>query len=726
MKFIDNYLRRHGFVQAPVQKTAGFMGLESQGYFEGKTDTLKIANYDSFIKAYRSLPWLYAGVTALAVACTKPPLKCYVEKKTEDGVEQIKVEGDDLNRLMELPNDNLSQRELIQITAINLALTGNAYWNLVGTSKREPVEISIKNRPVEIWWVKPEQIEPIVDRFGNVTKYEFTTPTGGKQYMTVSEIIHFRQMNPGSYHLGMGMMEPLTQTATTEFNAMTFQQRYLENDGTPPFIFEHPGEPSPEERKRFWTAWDQRHKGPKNANRAAMVWGGMKVTKLGESMKDAQYTDLRKMNREELLAGIGVPPSVVGLLEYANYSNMEVQQRKFWEDSVIPILGLIADKLSARLAPYFDERIWFEFDYSDIKALQEDSERQARIAETWVRIGAMTPNQVIKEFLNGEPYPGGDVYYVPMGYVPVGGKDYVEPPPVAQPAVSPSTDGKPTADPPLPADPAAPPQDKAIKSASFWRGAEQRKQYWGAYEKRVASKERAMIPAVNKYLRQQANAVKRKLSKVESMEGLRPADLFDIEAETALYVSKFEARYRVAFEDAGEAGYRATRKELWLTDEKAAREFKPTPEQVARLKAQIERAAQFFNSTTWETIKADIEAAKLDGDTIEELTQDLWEHLDNLSVSKARLISRTEMARTENWGGIEGYKQNEFINRKGWMCSFVADSRDDHMKADGDEVGLDEAFNVGGEQMEFPGDESHGATSGNVCNCLCTTYPIVE
>ncbi len=80
-----------------------------------------------------------------------------------------------------------------------------------------------------------------------------------------------------------------------------------------------------------------------------MTWGGMKVADTGTTMKDAQYTELRKMNREEILATIGVPPSVVGLLEYANYSNMEVQQKKFWEDAAMPIFDLIADKVSGRL-----------------------------------------------------------------------------------------------------------------------------------------------------------------------------------------------------------------------------------------------------------------------------------------------------------------------------------------------------------------------------------------
>lgn len=238
-----------------------------------------------------------------------------------------------------------------------------------------------------------------------------------------------------------------------------------------------------------------------------------------------------------------------------------------------------------------------------------------------------------------------------------------------------------------------------------------------------------MIPAVEKYLRQQATHIKRRLSKLNSLAGVRPAELFDIVAESDLYLSKFEGRYRDAFEDAAEAGYRATKRELWLPElEAKERQFKPTPEQIERLKRQIQEAAQFFNATTWATVEADLEAAKLAGDTVEELAQDLWKHLDDLAVSRARLISRTEMARVENWGGLEGFKGNEFVTKKGWLCSMVTESREEHIAADGQEVDIDADFIIGfgaeADSMPYPG--APGASAGNVCNCLCTTYPVVE
>lgn len=758
MKLLDRFFPRRLAAMSPaaVTKAPNFLGLEAEGYRNGRPDTIRIGDYGTFINAYANLPWLYAGVTALAIAAAKPPLLVKREVKQADGtVKQEKVEGQEINRLLEAPNKGLTMRELRQVTAINMALTGNAYWNLVGTSAVKPVIISKKNKPVEIWWLKPEQVTPELDVTGAIGKYIFTSVAGKEEPLTLSEIVHFRQANPRSYHVGMGILEPLINTATLEFNATTFQKKYLENDGTPPFIFEHPGSPTDDEMDRFKRRWDAAHKGPNKAGRFGIAFGGMKVSKLGDGMKDAQYVELRKLNREEMLAAAGVPPSVVGLLEYANYSNMEVQQRKFWEDAVIPMLDLIAETLTLRLATYFDERVWVEFDYSGIRCLQEDDLRRAQVAEIWLRTGVKSPNDIRAE-MNLEPYTGGNVYYIPLGLVPTGGKDYVEPAPPSAPAPPPQ-DPKPAdgdddpdedEDSQKDSDPAGQdpdaggdddPKDKAAPCAccahkdgdepapkpSYWRDPERAKSLWQAFEKRVTSKERGMVTPVEKYLRQQAVHIKRRLAKYDSLAGVRPAELFDAEAEAKLYLEKFDGRYRAAFEDAAEAGLKATKGHVYVGVEgKADLEFKPTPEQLATLKKQILEAAQFFNATTWETIQHDLELAKLDSDTVEEFAQDLWKHLDDLSVSRARLISRTEMARVENWGGLEGFKQNEHVNRKGWLCSKVPDSREAHILADGQEVGINEPFNVGGEPMQYPG--APGAKAWNVCNCLCTEYPVIE
>jgi HK97 family phage portal protein len=712
MGIIDRYLERRGFVKAQDvrQKSAGFMTDETEAYPTRRPDEDRIADYKTFIAAYRRLPWLYAGGTALAVAATKPVLKCYVETKKGDKVEQAEIGGTDLTRLLEIPNPQVTWRELLQVTVLNLYLTGNQYWNLVGTREGQP--ISKSNRPVEIWWVKPESMQPIPNDDGTIKGYEYTSPIGKKRMLDPSEVIHFRMANPGSYHVGMGVMEPLTETATLEFHAMNFQRHFMENDATPPFCFNHPGDPNEKQRRDFFKAWDERHGGPKKTNRPGMVWGGMKIEPLGQSMKDAQYPELRKMNREEILAGLGVPPSVVGLLEYANYSNMEVQQKKFWEDTVIPVLGIVADMITLRVAPLFDERAWFEFDYSDIKVLQEDEERKSRIAAALISNGIKTPNQVRASMYNEDPYVGGDQYFMSMALLPIG----------ADPVKAAEKRAKARA---LPKG-AETAEEKPKES--FWRNDERRKALWQSFEKRVASMERAVQPEVEKYLRRQADDVKAKAAASGSVAGMSASGLFDVKAEGDIYLGKFEARYRQAFERGGNAGLSATKGMIWIPPEvrklKDEDGFKVTPEHVEKLKSQIENAAKYFNETTWKVVEVEINNALAAGMTVEEAAQEIWKSLVDRTPWESRRIARTEMARTENWGGLEGYKQNEYVTHKGWMCSFVEDSRDEHMEADGQEVEIDADFTVGGEQLAYPGDPRGSA--GMVINCLCSHYPVVE
>lgn len=46
--------------------------------------------------------------------------------------------------------------------------------------------------------------------------------------------------------------------------------------------------------------------------------------------------------------------------------------------------------------------------------------------------------------------------------------------------------------------------------------------------------------------------------------------------------------------------------------------------------------------------------------------------------------------------------------------------------ADGQRVGVDESFTVGGEKLMFPGDKSHGASGWNIYNCRCTVAAAIK
>lgn len=61
-----------------------------------------------------------------------------------------------------------------------------------------------------------------------------------------------------------------------------------------------------------------------------------------------------------------------------------------------------------------------------------------------------------------------------------------------------------------------------------------------------------------------------------------------------------------------------------------------------------------------------------------------------------------------------------------WLATLDARTRHEHGAADGQRVGVDEPFTVGGEELMFPGDTSHGASGWNIYNCRCTVAASIK
>lgn len=126
-----------------------------------------------------------------------------------------------------------------------------------------------------------------------------------------------------------------------------------------------------------------------------------------------------------------------------------------------------------------------------------------------------------------------------------------------------------------------------------------------------------------------------------------------------------------------------------------------------------------IGDTTWHTARESL----LDGFTIGESVPDLAQRVqDSLGVAENRAvtIARTEVVSASNAGSYAGVDALGKYGpaKKVWLATVDSRTREAHMDADGQTVGLDEPFIVDGEELEFPGDPAGSA--GNVINCRCT------
>ena len=97
----------------------------------------------------------------------------------------------------------------------------------------------------------------------------------------------------------------------------------------------------------------------------------------------------------------------------------------------------------------------------------------------------------------------------------------------------------------------------------------------------------------------------------------------------------------------------------------------------------------------------------------------------DLTVRRATTIARTEMIGASNAASFEGASMfAEPGDRRRWLATRDQRTRDTHRRADGQEVGFDEPFIVGGHQAMHPGDRS--LPIEELASCRCSFQWIVD
>lgn len=101
----------------------------------------------------------------------------------------------------------------------------------------------------------------------------------------------------------------------------------------------------------------------------------------------------------------------------------------------------------------------------------------------------------------------------------------------------------------------------------------------------------------------------------------------------------------------------------------------------------------------------------------------------DIPAMRALRIARTETVAMMNLGRYLAANKSNFQKEKIWVSSHddrvrpginSENSPFDHHEVDIRKVDLEEAFEVSGEQLMFPGDSSLGASAGNLINCRCS------
>ena len=140
----------------------------------------------------------------------------------------------------------------------------------------------------------------------------------------------------------------------------------------------------------------------------------MKFTPFHLSADDEQIVDVAKLSLATVASVYHVNPTMVGLLDNANYSNVKEFRKSLYGDSLGPIIKQVEDTINYFLLPTMgieDSQTYVEFNLDE--KLRASFEEKAQVTSTAVGTAWMTVNEA-RAMNNLPAIPEGDDLVRPL------------------------------------------------------------------------------------------------------------------------------------------------------------------------------------------------------------------------------------------------------------------------------------------------------------------------
>ena len=618
--------------------------------------------------------------------------------------------------LMLRPNPLQSGVQLQQVTDLWLILEGEAFWVMTDDEGNPP---AAGQAPTRIWPIPPRCFVPMHEngRFGEVIGWWYQPPswmpnaTAGnvKIPLGLSEVLHFKTANPSNSVRGLSRLYGAADSVATDLDARAHNRSLVRNNSVPKGAFTTDAPIDLKQLKEFLTNWEQQHKGPDNSGRIGLLTHGVKYQAFGLSPEKLEYLGQLQWHRDEILAAMNVPPSLLGQTEYTNYATQLGQNRNFWELTVLPMLRLKESTIDG--SPLFfgeTDNVFGAYDLSGIEALRAGIEEKAVTAERLCGETLHMPPSAAYEVvgLDAPEYVGDDVAFVG---------------PMVRP-VADALEGPPPAPAPAPAEPAKSMAPAGRVRMSAKARATKNKNRWAAFIQVQAPHEAAMRKAYRRWVAEQRRQT---LERFDQAAGLK-AEIIDLVAvlpdpdEGGNRLGEF---VRPTFTKATEDIYGFTLDDIGIAtfevDDTRIQDFWRTRERVFKRTIPTTARTNLFNALT-EGVSA--------GETVQQLRQRVGQVYD-VAGSHFKTL---QVARTETAGLMNGVRDTMFeaqgFQLHEWVSAGDEATRSDHRAFDG--IGAKpRGFNflevvAGSGVLRHPGDPDGPA--GQVINCRCLAVPATE
>lgn len=165
-------------------------------------------------------------------------------------------------------------------------------------------------------------------------------------------------------------------------------------------VLEHPGQLSEEAQKRLLSSWNQKHQGPSNSHKAAILEEGMKWTATSVPPRDAQFIEGKQFHVVDIARWFRMPPHKIQDLTGAKFNNIEHQGIEYVTDTLLSWIIKIEEEIERKIITA--ENVQYKFHPSSF--LRGDNKARSEYYRTMINAGIMSPNEA-RSFEDMNPGP---------------------------------------------------------------------------------------------------------------------------------------------------------------------------------------------------------------------------------------------------------------------------------------------------------------------------------
>lgn len=367
------------------------------------------------------------------------------ERDAEDG--RNRVRDSPLAQLLADPNDDMTQFDLIEATVASRMLYDETFW-YVGRDNNAPSGWVIRHIPTT-WIIGTEG----ATAFG-VQFYKVALPNASGRWTRIpaDEMIVFRGWNPVDPRSGVSPVHALKTILAEQIHAQVFRDQmwkrggrvgtYLTRPATAPPWTSGGGQNQPSPRDRFLEQWKDAYSGDSasNAGGTPLLEDGMELKQIAFNAKENQYVEAAKLSLETCAQVYFINPTMVGILDNANYSNVREFRKALYGDNLGPEIERTTQRINKKLVPKLADakKVYCEFNLQT--KLAGSFEEQADMLQKAIGGPYMTRNEG-RARLNMPRIDGGDELILPLNLTENGDQDPI---PAEQPDDASARKPKPT------------------------------------------------------------------------------------------------------------------------------------------------------------------------------------------------------------------------------------------------------------------------------------------